>query len=155
MSPAFAIRAARPDDLPALVALENGVFDYDRMSARQYRRHLTGAGATLLVADDGGVIGSALAFRRKGSRIARLYSLATAPAARGRGVARALLDAIEADAVHRGATQMRLEVRTDNAAAIALYERAGYAPVAELAAYYDDGADARRYAKSLADRAYA
>lgn len=149
-APVFAIRAARADDLPALVALENSVFDYDRMSARQYRRHLAGAGATLLVAADaGGVLASALSFRRRGSRVSRLYSLATAPAARGRGVARALLAAIEADAVTRGAERMRLEVRTDNAAAIALYERSGYVRIGELPAYYDDGADARRYEKNL------
>ena len=120
------------------------------MSARQYRRHLASDGATLLVAADaGGVLGSALAFRRRGSRVSRVYSIATAPAARGRGVARALLAAIEADAVAHGATRMRLEVRTDNAAAIALYERFGYAGIAELPAYYDNGADARRYEKKL------
>lgn len=149
-APAFAIRAARADDLPALVALENGVFDYDRMSARQFRRHLAGPGATLLVAADaGGLLGSALAFRRRGSRASRLYSLATAPAARGRGVARALLAAVEADAVARGAERMRLEVRADNTAAIALYEHTGYVRIGELPAYYDDGADARRYEKKL------
>ena len=44
---------------------------------------------------------------------------------------------------------MRLEVRTDNAAAIALYEGRGYRRLAGIASYYEDGGDAWRYEKAL------
>lgn len=148
--PDFTLRRARIDDLPALVALENGVFDYDRMSAAQYRRHLASASAALFVAEaDARLLGSALLFLRRGTRVGRLYSLATAPEARGRGVARALLAAVEDEAARRGCDRMRLEVRTGNTAAVGLYERAGYRCIGAMSGYYDDGGDALRYEKRL------
>jgi ribosomal protein S18 acetylase RimI-like enzyme len=44
---------------------------------------------------------------------------------------------------------MRLEVRPDNRAAVALYERRGYRPFARTERYYEDGAPAVRFRKSL------
>jgi ribosomal protein S18 acetylase RimI-like enzyme len=40
-------------------------------------------------------------------------------------------------------------VRQDNPAAIALYESRGYARIGVRKAYYEDGADAWRYARAL------
>lgn len=152
--PDIALRPARPGDLAALVALEQTAFAYDRMSRRQYQRHLGSDRAILLVAESAGeLLGSALLFLRRHSDLARLYSLATAAASRGRGVGRALLSAIEAQAITRGIRRIRLEVRRDNTAAVALYEGHGYRRVAALDAYYDDGADAWRYEKTLPDPA--
>jgi ribosomal protein S18 acetylase RimI-like enzyme len=121
------------------------------MSRRQYRRHLASSGAAVLVADapGEGLLGSALVFFRKGSARARLYSIATAPAARGRGIGARLLAAAERAARERGCRALRLEVRVDNAAAIALYERAGYRRIGGYASYYEDGADAWCYEKAL------
>lgn len=147
------VRAATAADLDALVALELRAFSGDRMSRAQYRRHLASAGAAVLVAEAPGeeLLGSALVFFRSGSTLARLYSIASAPAARGRGIGTQLLAAAE-DAAHgRGCRALRLEVRVDNAAAIALYERAGYRRIGRYADYYEDGADAWRYEKGLAD----
>ena len=145
------VRTAAPADLGALVALELRAFSGDRMSRAQYRRHLASAGAAVLVADAPGeeLLGSALVFFRRGSTLARLYSIATAPAARGRGIGAQLLAAAEGAARDRGCRALRLEVRVDNAAAIALYERAGYRRIGRYADYYQDGADAWRYDKSL------
>jgi ribosomal protein S18 acetylase RimI-like enzyme len=144
------LRTARESDLPALVALEEATFDYDRMTAAQYRRHLASRSAVLLVAVRAReLLGSALLFLRAGSRVARLYSIATAAAARGLGIGRTLLARVERTAARRGCATLRLEVRTDNATAIALYERHGYRRIASLPHYYDDGADAWRYEKSL------
>lgn len=152
--PDIALRPARPGDLAALVALEQATFAYDRMSPRQFRRHLASANALMLVAEAAGeLLGSGLLFLRRHSDTARLYSLATAAAARGRGVGRTLLRAIEAQAIARGIRRIRLEVRRDNAAAVALYEGHGYRRIAALDAYYDDGADAWRYEKTLPDPA--
>jgi ribosomal protein S18 acetylase RimI-like enzyme len=145
------VRTATPADLDALVALELSAFSGDRMSRRQYRRHLASPGAAVLVAEapGEGLLGSALVFFRKGSARARLYSIATAPAARGRGIGARLLAAAERAARERGCRALRLEVRVDNAAAIALYERAGYRRIGRYAGYYEDGADAWRYEKTL------
>lgn len=143
------IRHATPADLPALVALEQCTFATDRLSPRQLRRHLTSLSALVLVAADrGGLLGSALLFFRRGSDIARLYSIAVADAARGRGVGAALLRAIERGARARGCTHLRLEVRCDNPVAIALYEKHGYRRFASISGYYEDGADAWRYEKN-------
>lgn len=145
------VRTAAPADLDALVALELRAFRGDRMSRAQYRRHLASPSAVVLVADaaDAGLLGSALVFFRAGSTLARLYSIATAPAARGRGIGAGLLAAAEQAASRRGSRTLRLEVRVDNAAAIGLYERAGYRRIGRYAGYYEDGADAWRYEKPL------
>jgi ribosomal protein S18 acetylase RimI-like enzyme len=151
-NPSTPVRTAAPADLDALVALELRAFSGDRMSRVQYRRHLASPRAAVLVAGtaDEGLLGSALVFFRKGSTLARLYSIATAPAARGQGVGAGLLAAAEQAARRRGCRALRLEVRVDNAAAIGLYERAGYRRIGRYAGYYEDGADAWRYEKPLA-----
>ena len=150
-SPQVRIRRAGIADLPALVALENRTFATDRMSARQFRHHLSNPGAGVLVATRGGaVIGAAVVFFRASHRIARLYSIAVAAEARGGGIGESLLAACERMARARGASAMRLEVRTDNAAAQILYERRGYRHFGVRRGYYEDGRDASRYEKALA-----
>lgn len=141
------LRAARAGDLPALLALE-ARFPGDRLSPRQFRHHLANPRARLRVLADGPVVrGYHLVLMRAGSRWARLYSIAVDPAARGRGLGRRLLADAERQARAAGRRGLRLEVRQDNAAAIALYESAGYRRVAALPAYYADGAPGWRYAK--------
>lgn len=150
---AVALRPAAPADLEALVALEQGVFDYDLMSRAQLRRHLASPRCDLIVAVRGAeLVGSALVFYRRGTDVARLYSIAVAAAARGLGLGARLLDAAEAAARRRGCRRMRLEVRVDNAAALALYERRGYVRRARAVGYYDNGMDAWRLEKILCSR---
>jgi len=69
--------------------------------------------------------------------------IATHPELRGRGYGAQLLDHAIAAAVATGCALATLEVRRSNAAAIALYERAGFKTVHVRARYYqDDGEDA-------------
>lgn len=144
------VRRASISDLDALVAVEQRSFYTDRMRRAQYRRHLVSETALVLIAcTEQQLLGSAVLFFRKGSLAARLYSLATEPDARGRGVGRALLDAAIDAARDRGCHVLRLEVRTDNPAAIALYERAEFSRTGRYRKYYEDGADAWRYALPL------
>jgi ribosomal protein S18 acetylase RimI-like enzyme len=144
------IRRASRADLDALLALEEATFDSDRISRAQWRRHIGSDSATLLVSGVPGRVDAAVVvFYRRNTCSARLYSLAVRAHARGTGLGGALLAAAEADARARGRTSMRLEVRCDNPAAIALYERRGYARIARLPGFYEDGADAWRYAKPL------
>lgn len=150
MPVAFHIRRATLADLPVLVALERRAFTTDHLSPRQYRHHLTNPGALVLAAvDRSGLLGKAVALFRKDSDIARLYSIAVDDAARGRGIAKALLRAVERGARARGCTRMRLEVAQKNAGAIALYERLGYRRFGAYACFYEDGTDAWRYEKTL------
>jgi ribosomal protein S18 acetylase RimI-like enzyme len=59
---------------------------------------------------------------------AHVEILAVEPGAEGRGVARALMDAIEQWAMRRGYTWVTLNVFDGNARARALYDRLGYEP---------------------------
>jgi ribosomal protein S18 acetylase RimI-like enzyme len=153
VSPRPAIRLARPADAAALAALELRCFPGDRMSLRQFRRHLAGGRNLVLAAcRNGSLVGSAVVLLRAGSAVARLYSIAVDPAARGEGLGAALLAACERGARRRGARLLRLEVRQDNAAAISLYAAHGYLRTGSYKAYYDDGADAWRYQRALRSR---
>ncbi len=141
------LRPARPADLPELLALE-ALFPGDRLSARQFRRHLGNPRARLRVVAEGGrVRGYHLLLLRADSDWARLYSIAVDPAARGQGLGRRLLADAERQARAAGRGGLRLEVRQDNAAAVALYASAGYRRIAALPAYYADGGAGWRYAR--------
>ena len=137
-----------PADLDALLALERASFEGDRISRAQWRRHIGSATAAVLVGDAAaGIDAAAVVFYRRNSRTARLYSLAVAMHARGAGLGRTLLAAAEADARARGCESMRLEVRVDNAPAMALYEGHGYVRGNRIPGFYEDGADAWQYVK--------
>ena len=144
------IRTARASDIDALVAIENAVFTADRISRRSFRQLIERETAETLVADlEGGVGGYAMVLFRKGSGVARLYSIAVAPAHGGSGVGRALLEAAEDAAFENDRLLLRLEVRADNPRAIAVYERGGYRHIGREADYYADGMEALRYEKTL------
>jgi ribosomal protein S18 acetylase RimI-like enzyme len=144
------LRRARPQDLEALLALEEHLFATDRIPGRSFRRFVASPSAVLTVAErDRDVIGYVLVLFRKGSALARLYSIAVARKASGGGIGRALLAAAELAALRRGCARMRLEVKTRNRRAGALYRRSGYRKLVDLPGYYADGADAARYEKVL------
>jgi len=148
--PDLTLRAAAPADLDALVRLEESAFATDRLSRRSLRTLMARPSAALIVAEvDGRIVGALLLLFRRGSRIARLYSLSVAAEARGTGIGSALLSAADQVSAARGAVVIKLEVRTDNAGAISLYRRHGYRHAGDWPAYYDDGADAHRFAKTL------
>ncbi|MEP9316178.1 GNAT family N-acetyltransferase [Pseudomonas sp. LABIM340] len=143
-------RLATRADLPALVALEEGTFHQDRLSARSFRQLIAAPSAELIVAEEGGeLLGYALLLFRRGTKVARLYSLATSQQARGRGLGSGLLEQAERGAARHGCNALRLEVRVDNSVAIGLYERRGYRRFGRIAGFYEDGADAWRYEKPL------
>lgn len=146
----MAIRQGLRADLDDLVAIETQCFDSDRLSRRSLSYFLRVPNAALLVAEmRGAVAGYALVAFRRGSTIARLYSIAIGPNFRGRNLGLALLKAGERAARERGASLMRLEVRSRNRRAIALYERQGYCRTGRIADYYEDGATAFCYEKTL------
>ena len=67
---------------------------------------------------------------------AQILNLSVVPDARRQGLGRALLMRFVDDALRAGAEHIFLEVRVSNAAAIALYEGEGFAPVARRHRYY-------------------
>jgi len=143
------VRRARHSDDGAILTLEE-LFPSDRMSMRSVRRFLTAANARAWVAElEGAVVGNLILLTRKGSRIARIYSVVVAPQARGRRFGERLVSAAEIEARALGLQAISLEVRADNAAARALYAKLGYQEVAVLAGYYEDGGDGLRLRKAL------
>ncbi|MGO4872407.1 MAG: GNAT family N-acetyltransferase [Roseiarcus sp.] len=147
------VRAASMGDLEAIQALEFAAFPGDRLSRRSLRAFLGARHRPLIVAKFGETLaGYALIAVRKGGKTARLYSLAVDPKQGRRGVGRALLQACERYARAHDRCALRLEVRYDNASAIALYEKMGYRQFGQYERYYEDGAAALRLEKRL-DRA--
>ncbi|WP_254600979.1 GNAT family N-acetyltransferase [Caulobacter sp. S45] len=67
---------------------------------------------------------------------AEILTLAVDPAARGRGIARALVEAAAGLAHAAGARTMWLEVAQDNSAALALYAVAGFEEAGRRKGYY-------------------
>ncbi len=62
----------------------------------------------------------------RGSKLLNIHDVAVSPAARGQGVGRQLMQAIESEARARCCTKITLEVRSDNLRAQKLYEQVGY-----------------------------
>ncbi|MDP4789609.1 MAG: peptidase C39 family protein [Haliea sp.] len=150
---ALLIDKALPDDLEALLAIENACFRTDRLSRRSFKRWLRRSDCVFLVARDGTrLAGYCLVLLRQGTRLARLYSLAVAPGQQGRGIARQLLKQAETEARRAGALYLRLEVAASNAPAISLYEQLGYTQFGRYDDYYEDHSDALRMEKCV--RAY-
>ncbi|MBU0585076.1 MAG: GNAT family N-acetyltransferase/peptidase C39 family protein [Alphaproteobacteria bacterium] len=144
------IRTARASDIDALVALENAVFDSDRISRRSFRQLIERETAETLVAEkDGCLAGYAMVLFRKGIGVARLYSFAIGPGFAGMGLGRLLLERVERVSYDHGRMMLRLEVREDNARAISLYEQNGYRRIGREADYYEDGMAALRFEKTL------
>ncbi|HYF88862.1 GNAT family N-acetyltransferase [Azospirillum sp.] len=149
-----------------MLAIEEQSFATDRMMRRNFRYAILKAKGVVLVADcqvgsrsddcpsDMGrrpVAYGVLGFHA-GTPLARLTSFAVEPGNRGRGIARRLLSALEDAAAAHGCAGLRLEVRADNVAAIALYAAAGYRRFAVYPAYYEDDMAALRLEKPLAAR---
>jgi len=82
--------------------------------------------------------------------VAELKRMYVAPAARRRGIARALLRHLEHQARLLGAVRVRLETGLHQPEAIALYTSSGYQPV-EPFGYYAHHPLARHLGKSLED----
>jgi ribosomal protein S18 acetylase RimI-like enzyme len=62
----------------------------------------------------------------RGKPLINIHDLAVVPAARGKGVGRQLLAAVEAEARKLGCGKVTLEVRSDNRRAMGLYQSAGF-----------------------------
>lgn len=144
------IRKARASDVDDLAAIENAVFAGDRISRRSFRKLIERETAETLIGEcDGKVAGYAIVLFRKGSGVARLYSIAVGLEFAGRGVGRLLLEAAEDTAFEHGRMMLRLEVREDNQRAIRIYEQSGYRKIGREPGYYEDGQTALRYEKTL------
>jgi ribosomal-protein-alanine N-acetyltransferase len=146
----MAIRVADIRDLSALAALEDASFVCDGVDRRAMAGFLRSLAAVVLLDEVEGTLRGHLILRfNKGHRIARVYSIAVAAAAKGQGVGRALVEFAEDVARRRGSERVRLEISVDNLASQALFRTCGYAVFGHYEAYYEDGGAALRLEKRV------
>jgi ribosomal-protein-alanine N-acetyltransferase len=137
------IRRAAPVDAAAIAELEAVCQGADAWSANLIRLGVDGDVPTVryLVADlDGPVVGYAVA--SYAGDIAELQRIGVSPALRRTGVASALLAEVVAEAPGTGADRLILEVREDNAGALAFYASRGFLEIDRRPRYYRDGTTA-------------
>jgi [ribosomal protein S18]-alanine N-acetyltransferase len=130
------LRGATPADLPEVSTLERACYGdpwpasafaalpqnaqvYFAVARNAVRGQLSGYVVAWYVMDEG-----------------ELANLAVAPGDRGRGVGRALLDAMLDDAASRGTSQVFLEVRESNLAARKLYATRDFEEIGRRKRYY-------------------
>lgn len=146
--PPVLIRRATPSDLGGAWAVEQAAFgETDRFSARQTRGLLANPRARVFVGDARGWVcawAAMLLRRSRRGHDARLYTIAVAPEMAGFGIGRRLAtQAVEA-VEREGVRHVTLEVRAENARAIALYESMGFRVVAHLPSYYGEASPGLR-----------
>lgn len=131
------MRAATPEDVPAVYALEQLVFGPDAWSERSVGEELTGPRRVAVVACDPEPVGYVVT--ASAGDVVDLLRIAVAPSRRRRGLASELLAAVLGRA---DADRMMLEVGAANEAALAFYAAEGFAEIDRRPRYYRDGSDA-------------
>jgi len=139
------IRPAVADDVDVIVGLEAACQGVDAWSAWLVRDGVEGGLPTVryLVAEsdsDECIVGYAVA--SFAGDIAELQRIGVSEDRRRAGIATALLDEVVAEAPATGANRLLLEVREDNAAALAFYAARGFIEIDRRPRYYRDGATA-------------
>ncbi len=140
-----------PAFLPDMVALQNAAFAHNQWSMAEAQQLLASPLYHGLLCFEESVL-SGYIFWQALDDEAELLSLAVAPFAQRRGVAKALIEAMQAQLKAQAVQILRLEVADNNAPAIALYERLRFSRVGYRRAYYrtqQGMIDARLYQKSL------
>lgn len=125
MTTAIAIEAPDGPEIAALIqgsdAALAAVYDTDTCSSASMSE-LSEPGTKLFVARQNGAALGCVALTGAGE-VKRLFTL---PDSRGKGVARALMSALEAQAQNDGRTTLTLETGLGLAAAVALYRASGW-----------------------------
>jgi len=128
------VRWSRDDDIPALAALNNRIWDDVNsphvavVTEAEYReRHPAGSG---LVADADGAVCGFIIWRtpsrmESNAHVAEL-AIAVDPEFQGHGIGRRLVAAACAEAKAQGKRKLSLRVMSTNEKAIAFYERLGF-----------------------------
>jgi len=138
------LRDATPEDLDAIMAIENRSFPTDAWSADTMAAELDSPHGRYLVDEqDGTVIGYGGVRALQGSADADIQTIALLAEHRGQGRGRTLLRALLSAAVERGAREVFLEVRADNPSAEGLYRAEGFEEIGRRPRYYQpDDVDA-------------
>jgi GNAT superfamily N-acetyltransferase len=113
---------------------------YPEPGANHFRLDLdevaAGRGAFFIATADGEPVGCG-AVRRLDEQTGEIKRMYVVPAARGRGVARRVLEALEAEAAALGLRRLVLETGARQVEAIALYQRAGFVEIERFGEYVE------------------
>jgi len=126
--------------------IENGLawrYTHERMAAL-----IRDPDTVALVACDGTRI-QGFAVMQFGDEHAHLTLLCVQPTQQRRGIGMRLHDWLVASARVAGIASIRLELRADNGAALAFYQRLGFTETQWVPGYYDGQIDARRMSLPL------
>lgn len=104
-------------------------------------------GCVYVVPDGARVLGYVSAVYHAWNRLGQIHGLAVLPEARRRGVAGALVDAVEQFLRRRGARGVHLDTPVDNEPGRCFYEAAGYTADHVMTRYYADDLDGVTYLK--------
>ena len=131
-----------PGHIEQLMVFERELFGPEAWSAHGYRLELADTRSRWYVValdpdDDDRLVGWAGIMLL--GEDAEILTVGVVPFRRRQGIATLLVDALESHGATQGVTDVFLEVRVDNAGAIALYERRGYERVGTRRGYYEHG----------------
>ena len=142
----FTIRVATLDDLPAICALSQELFEYEKQFTDEFAmdwslsengksfftKRIRGRSSFILLAEmENKVIGYAVIFIerqmfRAYNRIAELENLCVAPKNRGQGVGSALIVAAKEKSRQMGAKRLKVFMLSQNEKAIHFYRTQGF-----------------------------
>lgn len=139
--PTIRIESPHSDDVLALLR-QGDEFALALYPAESYYgldlEALEADGVSLFVARDGGAALGTVAVVDRGDGSAEIKRMFVTDEARGLGIGRGLLEALEAHARHSGLSTLQLETGLPQVAAIALYEKLGYEQIPRFGKYVDD-----------------
>lgn len=142
------LRAATPQDVAAITALETMIFGPQAWSVRSVQEELSSDDRSVIVAIRGELLlGYAIAMRS--ADVVDLHRIGVHPDHRRTGVAHLLLAASADRARAHSVERMLLEVDSGNVAARGFYEREGFVQIDRRIRYYSDGSDALVLERSL------
>jgi len=146
MDSGLGIRPMRWWDIEAVASLEGELFPQSSWTAEQFWSELAQPTRTYAVVEDlhgdcACIVGYGGIFVLGAE--SDVQTIAIASSAQGRGIGRALMEHLMSAARQQGASQMLLEVRSDNIPAISLYQRLGFEQISIRRSYYAPGVDAR------------
>ncbi len=154
-SDAVTFRLARASDAPAMTAMTRSLVEAGlppRYTEHRMARLIAARdNTTLVAAGPEGVQG--LAIMLFGEERAHLVLLCVAAAAQRGGVGRALVEWLVESAQVAGIASIHLELRADNAGALAFYEALGFRETLIVPGYYEGQFAARRMARVLREQA--
>lgn len=124
--------------LDEVMTIERSVFVSDAWSAESMRAELSSGNCWYIGArdSDDSLVGYAGMLCPPGSVDADIQTIAVRETERGHGLGRALMEALLEESVSRGAREVFLEVRADNAVAQSLYASLGFEEIGRRPGYY-------------------